>query len=59
MRAFLGWLRGEKRHCSVAAIPTLEEEDARRPNRERDNLVRERRRSCLAAIEVRPICSAL
>ncbi|MER8996167.1 hypothetical protein [Mesorhizobium sp. M0678] len=26
MRAFLGWLRGEKRHCSMAAIPTLEEE---------------------------------
>src|SRR5438093_8205322 len=22
MRAFLGWLRGEKRHCSMAAIPT-------------------------------------
>jgi transposase len=44
MRAFLGWLRGEKRHCSMAAIPTMEEEDARRPNRERDNLVRERTR---------------
>jgi transposase len=44
MRAFLGWLRGEKRHCSMAAIPTLEEEDARRPNRERENLVRERTR---------------
>src|SRR5215469_9255211 len=35
MRAFLGWLRGEKRHCSMVAIPTIEEEDARRPNRER------------------------
>jgi transposase len=44
MRAFLGWLRGEKRHCSMAAIPTIEEEDARRPNRERDCLVRERTR---------------
>ena len=22
MRAFLGWLRGEKRHCSMVAIPT-------------------------------------
>src|SRR6516165_5975642 len=30
MRAFLGWLRGEKRHCSMAAIPTAEEEDAKR-----------------------------
>ncbi len=34
-RAFVGWLRGEKRHCSMVAIPTAEEEDARRPNRER------------------------
>ena len=33
-RAFLGWLRGERGHCSMAAIPTLEEEDAKRPNRE-------------------------
>ena len=24
-RAFLGWLRGEPGHCSMAAIPTLEE----------------------------------
>jgi transposase len=23
-RAFLGWLRGEPKHCSMAAIPTLE-----------------------------------
>src|SRR5499427_10514850 len=22
-RAFLGWLRGEPKHCSMAAIPTL------------------------------------
>src|ERR671910_558557 len=43
-RAFLGWLRGERRHCSMAAIPTVEEEDARRPNRERQNLVGERTR---------------
>jgi len=44
MRAFLGWLRGEKRHCSMVAIPTIEEEDARRPNRERHNLVTEQTR---------------
>ena len=44
MRAFLGWLRGEKRHCSMAAIPSVEEEDARRPNRERGNLVTEQTR---------------
>lgn len=38
-RAFLGWLRGESEHCHMAAIPTPEEEDARRPNRERENLI--------------------
>jgi len=43
-RSFLGWLRGEAGHCSMAAIPTIEEEDARRPNRERENLVGERTR---------------
>lgn len=44
IRVFLGWLRGEKRHCSMVAIPTVEEEDARRPNRERGNLVTEQTR---------------
>jgi transposase len=43
-RAFLGWLRGERGHCSMAEIPTLEEEDAKRPTREREGLVRERTR---------------
>ena len=28
MRAVLGWLRGEPKHCSMAAIPTVAEEDA-------------------------------
>jgi transposase len=41
-RALLGWLRGEKEHCSMAAIPTLEEEDAKRPHREREQLVAKR-----------------
>ena len=44
MRAVLGWLRGEHKHCSMVAIPTLAEEDARRPNREHENLVGERTR---------------
>jgi transposase len=43
-RAFLGWLRGERDHCSMVAIPTLEEEDAKRPSRERESLVGERTR---------------
>jgi transposase len=40
-RAFLGWLRGERDHCKTVAIPTLAEEDAKRPNREREGLVGE------------------
>src|SRR6266540_5420792 len=39
MRVFLGWLRGERGHCGMVAIPTMEEEDARRPSRERESLV--------------------
>lgn len=38
-RAFLGWLRGERDHCKMVAIPTLAEEDAKRPGRERESLV--------------------
>ena len=44
MRVFLGWLRGERGHCSMVAIPSLEEEDAKRPSRERESLVGERTR---------------
>jgi transposase len=43
-RGFLGWLRGERGHCSMARVPTLAEEDAKRPNRERECLVGERAR---------------
>lgn len=43
-RAFLGWLRGERDHCKLAAVPTVEEEDARRPSRERENLAGEETR---------------
>jgi transposase len=58
-RAFMGWLRGEAQHCHMAAIPTLDEEDAKRPNRERENLSCERTRiinrmkGCLARFGVR------
>lgn len=44
MRSFLGWLRGESDHCNMVAIPTLEEEDAKRPHRERETLVSARSR---------------
>ena len=44
MRVFLGWLRGERGHCGMVTIPTMAEEDARRPSRERENLINERTR---------------
>lgn len=40
-RAFLGWLRGERKHCSMVAIPTRAEEDDKRPLRERETLTAE------------------
>ncbi len=43
-RSFLGWLRGEVGHCSMVAIPSCEEEDAKRPSRERETLMKERTR---------------
>src|SRR5271170_4378110 len=43
-RGFLGGLRGERGHCSMAREPTIAEEDAKRPNRERECLVEERTR---------------
>ena len=43
-RAFLGWLRGERDHCKMVAIPSIKDEDAKRPNRERESLVGEQNR---------------
>ena len=40
----MGWLRGERGHCSMARVPTIAEEDAKRPNRERECLVKDRTR---------------
>jgi transposase len=59
MRVFLGWLRGERGHCGMVAIPTLAHEDAKRPSRERENLVAEctrisnRMKSTLARLGIR------
>src|SRR6202521_4330611 len=59
IRVFLGWLRGERGHCGMVAIPTMEDEDARRPSRERESLVDERSRitnrmkSALARLGIR------
>ena len=43
-RSFLGWLRGERNHCKMVAIPTIKDEDAKRPNREHEGLIGEQTR---------------
>ena len=43
-RAFIGWLRGERDHCKTVAIPSIKDEDAKRPNREHESLVGEQSR---------------
>ena len=58
-RVFLGWLRGERGHCAMVAVPTIEQEDAKRPSRERESLTGERTRiinrmkSALARLGIR------
>ncbi|MBV8488747.1 MAG: IS110 family transposase, partial [Planctomycetaceae bacterium] len=42
LRALMAWLRGEPRVCSMVRAPTVEEEDRRRPSRERKVLIAER-----------------
>jgi transposase len=44
IRAFLGWLRGEPKHCNMVTIPTPAEVNARRPYREHQTLVGEQTR---------------
>jgi transposase len=39
-RGFLGWLRGERGHCSMAIVPTVDDEDAKFPHRDRESLVK-------------------
>jgi transposase len=42
MRTLLAYLRGEPRVCSMIHVPTVEEEDRKRRNRERERLLKER-----------------
>ncbi|HEX6010206.1 MAG TPA: IS110 family transposase [Geminicoccaceae bacterium] len=44
LRSLMAYHRGEGRVWSVVRVPTPEEEDARRPHRERQNLIKERGR---------------
>ena len=42
MRTFLAYLRGEPRVCSMVRVPSVDDEDRKRLNRERDRLIEER-----------------
>jgi transposase len=42
LAALRAWLGGDRLRCRVVRVPSVAEEDARRPHRERERLVRER-----------------
>ena len=42
LRVLAAYLGGDRQVCSMVRVPTPEEEDAKRPHREREDLVRER-----------------
>jgi transposase len=42
LRALMAWSRGERQVCSMVRPPSPEQEDARRPSREREALLKER-----------------
>lgn len=44
LRVLAAWLGGDRQVCSMVRVPTPEEEDAKRPHREREHLVQERLR---------------
>jgi transposase len=44
LRVLATWLAGDRQVCSMVRVPTPEEEDAKRPHREREQLVADRLR---------------
>jgi transposase len=44
LRVLAAWLGGDRHVCSIVSVPTPEDEDAKRPHREREHLVQERQR---------------
>jgi transposase len=44
LRVFVAWLGGDRQMCSMVRVPTPDEEDAKRPHREREHLVQEKLR---------------
>ena len=44
LRVLATWLAGDRRVCSMVRVPTPDDEDAKRPHREREQLVHDRQR---------------
>jgi transposase len=44
LRVLAAWLGGDRQVCSMVRVPTPEEEDGKRPHRERERLVQEKLR---------------
>jgi len=44
LRVLANWLDGDRQVCSMVVVPTPEEEDAKRPHREREHLVQDKQR---------------
>jgi transposase len=44
LRVLANWLDGDRQVCSMVVVPTQEEEDAKRPHREREHLVQDKQR---------------
>lgn len=44
LRVLAAWLSGDRQVCSMVHVPTPEEEDAKRPHREREHLVQDKLR---------------
>ena len=44
LRVLANWLDGDRQVCSMVVVPTSEEEDAKRPHREREHLVQDKQR---------------
>jgi transposase len=42
LRAIIGYARGDSESCRIVYVPSVDQEDVRRTNRERERLVRER-----------------
>jgi transposase len=44
LRVLVTWLAGDRQVCSMVRVPTPDEEDAKRPHREREQLVHDKQR---------------